>query len=95
MGLTNSNHEVPKTREQIKQERMTTEQPEKLADNRKRIRVRLIPIWLRLVLVTLLIVASLLSGTMVGYGVIGSGKPFDALKKSTWTHITDLINKEK
>jgi hypothetical protein len=95
MGLTNSNHEVPKTREQLKQERKPDEQPKTLAENRKLIRVRLIPIWLRIVLTAILIALSLLSGVMVGYGVIGDGKPADALKKSTWNHISDLVNKEK
>ena len=97
MGLTNSssNHEVAKTREQIKQERTPSKQPSTLAEKRKLFRVRLIPIWLRIVITILLIVSSLTVGTMVGYGVIGGGKISDALKKSTWTHIADLVNKEK
>jgi cation transport ATPase len=62
---------------------------------KKNVRVRLIPIWLRLVIIFLLMVLSLTVGTMVGYGVIGDGKPLDALKQSTWTHIIDIINKEE
>ena len=61
---------------------------------REKIRVRLIPIWLRVVLVLVAIVISVLSGVMVGYGVIGDGNPIDALSKSTWTHILDLVNKK-
>jgi hypothetical protein len=97
MGLTNStsNHGVAQTREQVKQEHTANEQPNTLAENRKLIRVRLIPIWLRIVITAILIAASLLSGVIVGYGIIGDGKPSDALKKSTWNHISDLVNKEK
>ncbi|MGJ7920779.1 DNA-directed RNA polymerase subunit beta [Neobacillus sp. LXY-4] len=83
----------PGTREKVKQERTHQESTE--ADGKSRIRIRLIPIWLRLVIIILLLSFSLMSGMMVGYGVIGDGKPFDALKQSTWTHIVDIINKEK
>jgi hypothetical protein len=31
---------------------------------------------------------------MVGYGVIGNGKPAEALQKGTWKHILDMINKD-
>lgn len=81
------------TREKVKQERTHQESTE--AGGKSRIRIRLIPIWLRLVIIILLLSFSLMSGMMVGYGVIGDGKPMDALKQSTWTHIVDIINKEK
>jgi len=81
------------TREQLKKEK--AEQEDKPQHGNSRVRVRLIPIWLRLVIVILLLVFSLTAGVIVGYGVIGNGKPLDALKQSTWTHIADLINKEK
>jgi len=29
---------------------------------------------------------------MIGYGVIGDGKPTDVFKKSTWTHILEIVN---
>ncbi|MBB2479864.1 DNA-directed RNA polymerase subunit beta [Bacillus sp. APMAM] len=67
---------------------------ERRTARREKIRVRLIPIWLRVVLVLVAIVISVLSGLIVGYGVIGDGNPFDALSKSTWTHIVDLVNKK-
>jgi hypothetical protein len=31
----------------------------------------------------------------VGYGVIGDGKPMNVFEKETWTHIIDLVEKEK
>lgn len=37
------------------------------------VQIRLIPIWLRVVLVLVLIVVAAILGTMVGYSVIGQG----------------------
>ncbi|WP_027407995.1 DNA-directed RNA polymerase subunit beta [Anoxybacteroides tepidamans] len=54
---------------------------------------RLLPIWLRLVIVAALIVVSTVIGAMVGYSVLGDGKPLDALKPSTWQHIIDIVEK--
>lgn len=59
--------------------------------NRKRVRVRLIPIWLRLLIIPGLLVLSLIVGAMIGYGVLGDGKALDVLKKSTWQHIVDIV----
>lgn len=53
---------------------------------------RLIPIWLRVVLVLLLLIIAGASGLMIGFGVIGSGEPFDALKMVPWQHILDIMN---
>jgi len=60
----------------------------------QRLRRRLIPIWLRLLLVLCFITMSALAGAMVGYGVLGDGNPFEALKPATWQHIIDLIEKQ-
>lgn len=65
------------------------------AQRKERIKVRLIPIWLRVVLVIFLSALSLFIGVIFGYGVIGDGHPKDVFKKSTWTQIIDLVNKEK
>ncbi|MFD1706836.1 DNA-directed RNA polymerase subunit beta [Siminovitchia sediminis] len=72
------------------------EQPkEKPADDTiKRIKVRLIPIWLRILIVAVLASISLFIGVVIGYSVIGDGKPADALKIETWTHIIDIVQKE-
>ncbi len=58
---------------------------------KKKPRIRMIPIWLRLIIVAVLMALSLASGAMVGYGVIGDGEPMDALKIETWKHIYDII----
>lgn len=83
-------HESPKTREQLKKEKLKNKPSMK---EKRKIRIRLIPIWLRIIIVVIALVASLLAGVVVGYGVIGDGNPMDALKKSTWTHIIDLVKK--
>ncbi|WP_257348135.1 DNA-directed RNA polymerase subunit beta [Pseudalkalibacillus decolorationis] len=70
------------TREDSKQEKLTKP------------RVRLIPIWLRLILVLFLFVACLAMGLAVGYGVIGDGNMMDVFDKETWTHIIDLVKKD-
>lgn len=59
--------------------------------NRKE-RIRLIPIWLRLLIVFLLLLLSFIAGLMFGFGVIGEGKPLDVLNPKIWTHIYDLIS---
>lgn len=59
-----------------------------------RTRVRLIPIWLRLILLVFGMVISMAIGAMIGYGVFGDGRPLDALKPSTWQHIIDLVEKD-
>jgi hypothetical protein len=61
---------------------------------KKSIRIRLIPIWLRIVLLIVLTGVFMLAGAAVGYGVLGNGSAGDVLKGSTWTHIIDLVEKK-
>ncbi|QDQ01293.1 DNA-directed RNA polymerase subunit beta [Lysinibacillus fusiformis] len=56
------------------------------------VQIRLIPIWLRVVLVLVLIVIAIILGAMVGYSVIGEGKAMDVFKSETWQHIFDIMN---
>lgn len=56
-------------------------------------RRRAFPIWLRIIVVLLLSAIALVIGAMVGYGIIGSGKPSDALEMDTWRHIFDIVSK--
>lgn len=55
-------------------------------------RTRLIPIWLRLIIVLCLLLLATIFGLMIGFGVIGDGEPLDALKWSTYQHILDIMN---
>jgi hypothetical protein len=83
-----------KTREEMKKVRAQEKDTQTMRDRRKKIRVRLIPVWIKVAIVILLILVSISAGTVVGYGVIGNGKPSEALQKATWTHILDIINKK-
>ncbi|WP_442596827.1 DNA-directed RNA polymerase subunit beta [Neobacillus sp. D3-1R] len=82
------------TREEMKKIRSEEKENTTMNERRKKIRVRLIPVWVKVLIVVILVFASLAAGLMVGYGVIGNGKPFDALQKGTWVHIVDIINKK-
>lgn len=78
------------TREEFKQDTQAKTQEAKP----KKIRIRLIPIWLRIVLVLLAIVLALVIGAIIGYSVMGSGSPSEVFQKETWTHILDLVRKD-
>jgi len=53
--------------------------------------VRIIPIWLRIILVILLLFGAAMLGAMIGYGQIGEGDPSDVFKAETWIHILDIL----
>ena len=59
------------------------------------VQIRLFPIWLRIIIVIALIALAAVLGVMVGYGIIGDGKPADALKWETWQHIIDIMSGKK
>ncbi|QKS72739.1 DNA-directed RNA polymerase subunit beta [Paenalkalicoccus suaedae] len=55
-------------------------------------RFRIIPIWIRIILVIAALLGSLVVGAMVGYGIVGEGdNPTDVLNPETWYHIYDII----
>lgn len=54
-------------------------------------RRRLIPIWLRIVLVIVLCFFAIIVGMIIGYGVLGDGAPLDVLKVDTWKHIINIV----
>lgn len=89
--------EQAKTREEyrklksVEQKKTETEShPKKM----RKLRIRLIPIWLRLVLLIVLSLIFMTAGAAVGYGALGGGKTTDVFKISTWTHIHDLVYKK-
>lgn len=61
----------------------------------KKPRLRIFPIWLRLLVVSILCIVALGAGLMIGYGGLGDGEPRDALKWETWQHIIDIVIKEE
>ncbi|WP_227937061.1 DNA-directed RNA polymerase subunit beta [Alkalihalobacillus deserti] len=72
-------------------EEETREEKRKKRRREKKPRLRLIPIWLRILISILLIGGSLILGMLFGYGVIGGGESVDVLKPDTWYHIIDII----
>ncbi|UTW70832.1 DNA-directed RNA polymerase subunit beta [Anaerobacillus sp. HL2] len=52
------------------------------------------PIWVHVILVTIIFIVSLVAGAMFGYGVVGDGNPTDILGKGPWLKIHDIIYKE-
>lgn len=85
--------EEKKTRKQFREAEKEQQHDERLKPSK--VRVRLIPIWLRLMIIIVLFAVSLMAGAIVGYGIIGDGKPTDVFKKDTWQHIIDLVEKGK
>jgi DNA-directed RNA polymerase subunit beta len=58
------------------------------------VRVRMLPIWLRILLFILLLAGSLALGAVIGFAVIGDGKAADVFKAETWQHIIDIVVKK-
>ena len=94
MALNSGSQEMVKTREEFKVERKDKNNTEENASPKRKVRVRLFPIWLRIIVIILIMAVSVLAGAVVGYGVMGDGKASDTFKKETWTHIVHLINEE-
>ena len=83
------------SREAFKLQKKEQEVEKKHAENENKIRIRLIPIWLRVIMIIGLIFVSMTLGAAIGYGVLGDGKVSDVFKPSTWTHLIDLVQVEK
>jgi hypothetical protein len=64
------------------------------SDDKGKIRVRLIPIPLRIFFVLIFILLSTAIGAVIGYSVLGNGNVIEVFVPSTWTHIIDLVEKE-
>ena len=56
-----------------------------------KVRIRLIPVWLRVILVLCLLMVVVVVGLMFGYSVLGDGNALDVLKWGTWQHIIDIM----
>lgn len=85
---------IKKTRRDLrKPQEQQPPTPEPTNDSKVRwVQLRLIPIWLRVLLVAVLFLAAGAIGITVGYSVIGGGDAADALKWSTWQHLLDIMS---
>ncbi|WP_342508499.1 DNA-directed RNA polymerase subunit beta [Sporosarcina sp. FSL K6-2383] len=79
-------------RNEQRQRKRNSESEQATPKNQFWVQIRLLPIWLRVVLVLLLLLGVAILGATIGYGYIGDGQPADVLKKETWTHILDILN---
>lgn len=60
----------------------------------KKQRIRVFPIWLRIIVVIILAIAALALGLMFGYGIMGDGNAMDVFKTETWQHILNIVKQE-
>lgn len=96
-------------RKKVKEDQLIEKNPSEEAENvssreamrkkeqeaTKKLRVRVFPVWLRLIVILVLCVIALVGGAMMGYGIIGKGNPLDIFDIKTWTHIRDIIYLKK
>ncbi|MGG3913995.1 MULTISPECIES: DNA-directed RNA polymerase subunit beta [Bacillaceae] len=83
--------------EKVTRESVKTEKKAKQKDETKPsrwVRVRMLPIWLRILLFILLLAGSLVLGAVIGFAGIGNGNAADVFKAETWQHIIDIVVKK-
>ncbi|QHE63406.1 DNA-directed RNA polymerase subunit beta [Rossellomorea vietnamensis] len=80
------------TRESVKTEKKAKQKDETRPS--RWVRVRMLPIWLRILLFILLLAGSLVLGAVIGFAGIGNGNPADVFKAETWQHIIDIVVKK-
>ena len=80
------------TRESVKAEKKAQQKDETKPS--RWVRVRMLPIWLRILLFILLLAGSLALGAVLGFAGIGDGKAADVFKAETWQHIIDIVVKK-
>lgn len=56
------------------------------------VKVRLFPVWLRLLIVLFLLFASVITGLVLGYSVVGDGEEFRILRWETWQELYHYIS---
>ncbi|MFD1416337.1 DNA-directed RNA polymerase subunit beta [Oceanobacillus jeddahense] len=56
-------------------------------------RLRIFPIWLRIIVILIFAVTAFVIGLMIGFAVLGDGSPLEVLRLETWQHIIDIVNK--
>lgn len=77
------------SRKTQKKEKQQSKRRQKLS----RPRLRIFPIWLRIIVVLIFASAAFIIGLMIGFAVLGDGSPLDVLRIETWQHIVDIVNK--
>lgn len=57
----------------------------------KWVQIRLVPIWLRVLIILVLLFIAVVTGLTVGYSILGDGESSEVLQWSTWQHLIDII----
>lgn len=85
---TNNSTPQRRTRKEVKQNREAAD--DRLG--RKWMSTGEFSIGLRIIIVVVLLVIAAITGSMIGYGVMGNGNPFNVLNPATWNHVLDIMN---
>ena len=56
------------------------------------VQIRMLPIYVRVLIVLVIFALAIVVGTYIGYSILGDGAASDIFKKETWTHIIDIMN---
>ncbi|REB08495.1 DNA-directed RNA polymerase subunit beta [Sporosarcina sp. BI001-red] len=60
------------------------------------VQVRILPIYVRVILVIVLLIVASVVGALIGYSILGDGTASGIFQKDTWAHIFDIMSgKEK
>ena len=60
--------------------------------NGKKTKLRAFPLWLRVIVFIVVLVAVVLLGLWIGYSLLGGGDAADVFKLGTWEHILNIMN---
>ncbi|GAE92483.1 hypothetical protein JCM21714_1487 [Gracilibacillus boraciitolerans JCM 21714] len=55
---------------------------------------RVVPVWLKILIVVVLSLFALMIGLIIGFSTLGDGRPLDVLRWDTWQHIIDFVRTE-
>lgn len=77
----------PRTRKEAKQNRETIEDIKKPKWSSTSFSISF-----RILIVLVLLIIAAITGSMIGYGVIGYGNPLGVLNPKTWKHVFDIMN---
>lgn len=80
------------TRAEHKNKKKQEKQEKRIAQKKEKEYVRrIVPIWLKVLIVIVLSLFALMIGLIVGFSIFGDGNPLDVLKWETWQHIIDFV----
>ncbi|MBO2535481.1 DNA-directed RNA polymerase subunit beta [Rummeliibacillus suwonensis] len=82
------NQSSPRTRQEAKQNRKVVNE----RVGRNWMTTGIFSIGFKLIIVVVLLVVVAITGSMVGYSIIGNGKPLAVFNPSTWQHVFDIMN---